>query len=225
MKYGKILTSPLVLILTLALLCGCSGKGTENNEVSTSGTEAVSSSPMYTSPPEIDDPRDIYAVDNGQILGTSSAVTEKNDDSPSNPSDPTSPADTSHTVKYTGFTVHGFTTPVKGEGAPSASVVPVYSKAGLFNYISENSYYDFDFGDRSLLDHANHYDDSFFYYNGIVIISLRDGAEGFLGAWDDGSALTLAIKEAVADSDATHVLIEMDSRFMSLWKSFLLYTE
>ncbi|MBE6708457.1 MAG: hypothetical protein E7578_04350 [Ruminococcaceae bacterium] len=137
---------------------------------------------------------------------------------------------TSAPIVYSGFTSHYFSTPAKNDDIPVTAVTSILSHSGMHNYIEENSgNYSFGEGDGSFSTFAEKYNDKFFETKGLLVISFVDSKGGsdynITGAWDTVDKvgersldrLVFAAKKSAGENTVGHIIIEVDSKFMTLW--------
>lgn len=223
--FTKIFRSALAVLLTTALLAGCSGNPdapSDNdgssavtstvNENSTTSPQAVT--PVTVSPEKEAELKSLYTPSAEDAAKLAEEKTAK-------------------PIIYSGFEYRYFDTPAKTEGLPLVSVTPLHSHAGLHNYIEQNTLqFDLGEGTGSFEAYAESYMDSFFADKGVLVISFTDAEGGgnytVTGAWDEHAhfgedhleQLTLAVKKTPGESTAGHLIVELDTDFISLWDCF-----
>ncbi len=219
--FTKILRSALIAVLTAAILVGCSGapdtpSGNEGTSAVTTNVTTIPEAitPVTLSPEKVAEIKDLYTLsaDDAAKLADEKTV---------------------QPIVYSGFEYRYFNTPPKADGLSLASITPLYSHAGLHNYIEKNtSLYDLGKGAGSFESFAESYMESFFADKGVLVISFTDAEGGgsytLTGAWEEHvhfgeehlDQLTLAVKKTPGENTAGHLLVEMDKEFISLWDSF-----
>lgn len=141
--------------------------------------------------------------------------------------------DTAKTISYTGFKGTICSTPALKDGMSSMVVIPVFSHAGIHQYMEDNAAnFDFGEGEGSFAAIAESYHDDFFKNKGLLIVSFIDSEGGsdhkLMGGWEDLlyagemeiEQLVLAVKKSDGDVTAGHILVEMDKDFIGIWDSF-----
>lgn len=217
----KLLRSTLVAVIALLLISGCSDKAKapsddpDSSSVSsvTDGTADTSNenAPVTLSLEEVEEIKSVY------IPSAEDAEMLKNEKTPT-------------PIMYSGFKSYYFDTPALTEDLPIVSVTPLFSHAGLHNYIEQNlESYDLGEGEGSFEAFAESYMDSFFDGKGVLVISFADseGGSGYsvTGAWEDVleidsmelKRLVLAVKKTEGSATAGHFIVEIDTNFISLW--------
>lgn len=217
----KVHRNILAITLALMVVTGCSGKSgnpSKNPDNTALGGTATGTSAAHTekvpetmSPEKIEEIKSLYIPSAGEA----EKLKEEKTQSP---------------IKYSGFKSYYFDTPALRHGLPLVSASPLFSHAGLHNYLKENyESYDFGEGSGSFESFAEGYMESFFDGSGVVVVSFTDDAGGggytVTGAWEDVleiegtemKRLVLAVKKTAGNSTAGHFIVEMDTKFISLW--------
>lgn len=214
---SKFLSCLLGCLLILSTAAGCSddeesAKKETSAEITTADTTETTAPPAFELTEEqIKEIKDTYLLSEE---GKSAFADEK----------------TSSPIIYSGFTSHYFSTPAKNDNVPVTAVTSILSHSGMHDYIAENSAnYIFGEGDGSFSVAAEKYNDKFFDTKGLLVISFVDaeGGSGYnvTGAWDtvdvvgDRSLerLVFSTKKSAGDNTSGHIIVEVDSKFMSLW--------
>lgn len=216
---NRFIASVLTVTLAVSLMAGCTKDHAK--DPAESGTTAVSTTVAGTTADS----------SNGNAEKTEEEIKAKYEAKPADAAILAAER-TAKPIKYSGFTGKFFETAAKTDEVPLASVTPIYSNVALKDYIQKNSdKYDFTYGVLSFSSIANSYPDSYFGEKALLVVSFKDseGGSGYklTGAWDEHmhvednhlDQLILAVKKSAGTNKCGHMIVEIDSDFLSLWDS------